>query len=747
MVPFETWQTPTSLNISQSAFDAVKTALSSAPVLALPDPDAPFEVIADASGFGLGAILQQNGRPIAYESRKLLPAERNYTTTEQELLAVVHALRTWRCYLKGAEQFTVHTDHQANTFLDVQRSLSRRQTRWAEFLSRFHIDWKFKPGAKNPADPLSRMPDMQVNVLVGTYSRMRCSALTRQARKRATTAARPKSTLVEHSDVSSESDEEPQTEVLPLPSWRVKLAAGYEKDPWFASEANTKDMERENGLWLKEGKIVVPHAGDLRTQLITELHDCPYSGQCGITKTVKLTRKSYWWPSLHEDVLEHVRLCATCQKNKPRTQLPAGLLQPVELPEDRWQVVTMDFITQLPRTKAGHDAILVMVDKMTKMVHFAPTTTTCTAQMTAKLFVHYVVRTHGVPAKIITDRGPQFAGQFSEAVWKAIGTRQALSTAYHPQTDGQTERVNRVLEDMLRHYVSSSQDDWDELLDMAEFAVNNAHQETIGTSPFILKYGFSPRMPTTIQTDTKVPTAHEFVQLMSRKLLEAQVAHRAATARQKRYYDARHRLVEFEVGQWVLLNSNNLRFKSGSPKLLPRWVGPFQIHKRVGEVAYELVMPKRWRLHDVFHVSLLEPFRHDGAKGPPPAELLSGEVEYEVEEIVDHKDTPRDKHASKFTRQYLVRWRGSDPEHNTWEPTSNLRSAAIKVQEYWDSKGIKSIPKGAVTSVQSATVPAPLHRSMLAVRIGTSSPISKSRKRRQRKKLASNRLRSVDMAS
>ncbi len=260
----------------------------------------------------------------------------------------------------------------------------------------------------------------------------------------------------------------PEEQALPLPSWRVKLAAEYEKDPWFASEANTKDLEQYNGLWLKEGKVVVPHADDLRTQLITELHDCPYSGHCGVTKT----RRSYWWPSLLEDILEHVRHCATCQKNKPRTQLPAGLLQPVDLPEDRWQVVTMDFITQLPRTKAGHDCILVMVDKMTKMVHFAPTTTNCTAIETAKLFVHYVVRTHGCPTKILTDRGPQFAGEVTGAILKAINTQQALSTAYHPQTDGQTQRVNRVLEDMLRHYVSSSQDDWDELLDMAEFAIN-----------------------------------------------------------------------------------------------------------------------------------------------------------------------------------------------------------------------------------------------------------------------------------
>ena len=128
----------------QEAFDDLKTALTSAPVLALPKAGVPFEVISDASGFGLGAILQQDGRPVAFESRKLLPAEENYTTTEQELLGVVHALKVWRCYLEGEEEFTVFTDHKANTFLDVQPSLSIRQTRWAEFLSRFHIKWTFK---------------------------------------------------------------------------------------------------------------------------------------------------------------------------------------------------------------------------------------------------------------------------------------------------------------------------------------------------------------------------------------------------------------------------------------------------------------------------------------------------------------------------------------------------------------------------------------------------------------------------
>ena len=200
------------------------------------------------------------------------------------------------------------------------------------------------------------------------------------------------------------------------------------KNPWFASEANTKDLERENGLWLnlREGKIVVPHAEDLRTQLITELHDCPYSGHCGITKTVKLTRKSCWWPSLHEDVLEHVRHCATCQKNKPRTQLQAGLLQPVELPEDHWQGVTVRRDDGLhytapsdeswPRCYHGDGRRIDQDGALCSYHNHLHSACDCEALAQCA----QVVRTHGVPAKIIIDRGPQFAGQFSEAVWKAI---------------------------------------------------------------------------------------------------------------------------------------------------------------------------------------------------------------------------------------------------------------------------------------------------------------------------------------
>ena len=394
----------------------------------------------------------------------------------------------------------------------------------------------------------------------------------------------------------------------------------------------------------------------------------------------------------------------------------------------------MDFVTGLPKSVSGLDAILVMVDKRTKMAHFAACKTTCDAEQTAQLFVHNIVRLHGMPLKILMDRGPQFTSKFTEAVLRIMGTRQALSTAYHPQTDGQTERLNAIMEDMLRHYVSADQNDWDQHLDMAEFAVNSAEHESTHKSPFELNYGFLPRTPTSLGVSA-IPTANAFVNLISKLLMEARIAMRNASIWMKRYYDKTHKFAEFKKGDWVLLNAKNLTFKVGSPKLLPRWVGPFEIEKPIGKVAYKLHILAKWRLHDVFHVSLLAEYRRDGIVQPPPAELLSGELEYEVAAMLQHKDTPRSA-PGKFTRQYLVMWRGSDSGHNTWEPARNLMNAAHKVREYWEQQGLTQIPKKIILNTQVPTVltagPDTLVNAIHAVK---DAPISKSKKRRNRKKL------------
>jgi hypothetical protein len=282
----------------------------------------------------------------------------------------------------------------------------------------------------------------------------------------------------------------------------------------------------------------------------------------------------------------------------------------------------------------------------------------------------------------VTDRDPLFTSQFSRALCEMLGTKQAMSTAYHPQTDGQTERVNRVMEDMLRMYVSTDQTDWDDKLACAEFAMNNADHESTGTTPFMLNYGHHPPLPTTLLPSTRVPAVTTFVQRMQRLISEARRTHRIATERQAQYANQKRRDVQFSERDWVLLSSKNLRFKHGTPKLLPRWVGPFQIAKRVSSQAYELVLPARWRIHDVFHVSDLEKYRRDGSlQPPPPAEMLEGEEEYEVDHIVDHR---RVNKTGKPKYEYLVKWTGQTDEHNSWETEANLKNAPDVIKRYWE---------------------------------------------------------------
>ena len=288
---------------------------------------------------------------------------------------------------------------------------------------------------------------------------------------------------------------------------------------------------------------------------------------------------------MQQDILHHVRTCHICQLNKSRHDKPSSLLQPVEIPENCWECVSINFVTGLPKSVSGLDAILVMVDKRTKLAHFAPCKTTCDAEQTANLFMHNVVRLHGMPIKILTDRGPQCTSKFTEAMLHLLGTGQALSTAYHPQTNGQTERMNAVIEDMLRHCVSADQNNWDQDLDMAEFAVDSAVQESTKMSPFELSYGYPPRTPTSLDVSS-VLAANAFTGHISKLLLEAKVALRAASDRMKRYHDKTHKSVEFKKGDRVLLSAKNLKFKAGCPSLLPRWVGPFEIEKPIGKVAY-----------------------------------------------------------------------------------------------------------------------------------------------------------------
>ncbi|GJP70425.1 hypothetical protein CLOP_g1368, partial [Closterium sp. NIES-67] len=459
------------------------------------------------------------------------PAEQRYTTSEQELLAVVHALRTWRCYLEGVE-FVVTTDHCPNTYFSTQATLTRRQARWAELLSGFTFDIRYRAGSTNMADPLSRQP--------------------------------------------------------------IGAATGLEE---------TEDKA-----------IVVPHVGNLRNDIIEEVHSTKYGGHLGIKKTRWALSDVYWWPGLGTEVQQFVSRCDACARNKSDTKKPGGLLQPLEIPDEPWESVSLDFITDLPKTRDGHTAILVFVDRLTKMVHFVATTTDVSAEDTAKLFVAHVFRLHGLPRVLVSDRDPRFTSRFWHEVTRTLGTKLKMSSAFHPQMDGQTERTNRTLEQMLRSFIGPTQDNWDDLLPVVEFAVNNSVHEGTHEKPFILNCGRHPTTPSTHGIGgLRVPTAKDFMGKQQEALKSARRWLQLSQQRQKSYADMKRREVSFEVGDKVLLSTKNIRLKiPGARKLFPRWIGPFEVIQRVGVVAYKLKLPKTLQIHNVFHVSLLNKYISEG---------------------------------------------------------------------------------------------------------------------------------------
>ena len=694
----------------QKAFEDVKHALTNAPALMMPDFADPtgFELLSDASMYGIGAVLTQRGQPIAYESKKLSPAETNWTTGDQELWAVIHALKVWRCYLEGVK-FLIVTDHSPLTHLKTQPSLSRRQARWSEYLSRFDFDWIYRPGRDNVADPLSRHPDFSAAILAVLGTRVssriaerRRNATAQQAlpngkRKHVTFADPAVSHRYSPPPEHAPAAHAPAHRSVPQDDMVSQMHAGYRSDPWFRDAKNTSSLTYRDGLWWTEDAVVVPNLPAVRKGILHELHDAPYSGHVGVTKTLHAVRRAFWWPNMRHEVTAYVNACSSCQRNKMSGLLPGGKLQPLPIPSQPWQSVSMDFITQLPRSIHGNDAVFVVVDRLTKMVHIIPTKTTVTSEGTAQLFLDNVWKHHGVPQDIVSDRGSVFVGKFFTELLRLIGTRHNRSTAFHPQSDGQTERMNRVLEDMLRHYVAGRHGDWEQYLSTAEFAINNAFQESIGTTPFRLNSGRDPRTPVSIDGQPSlVPSAAAFADRMSTGLSDAKKCMQSAQQRQKLYADRKRRDVSFAVGDSVLLSTRNITMRmtgdrSSTPKLFPKFIGPFPIVKRVGPVAYKLTLPESMRIHNVFHVSLLKPYRTDGYVQPPEPLVLNDEATFLLERILDHKTI---KVGRRTDREYLVKWQSHGSDHNSWVPETTLAASdGPALHAYWEYVGLEPPPR------------------------------------------------------
>ncbi|KAF5792946.1 putative nucleotidyltransferase, Ribonuclease H [Helianthus annuus] len=398
----------------QESFEVLKQKLSNAPVLTLPEGSDEFVVYCDASHTGMGCVLMQKGKVIAYASRQLKVHEKNYTTHDLELGAVVFALKLWRHYLYGIK-FVIYSDHKSLQHLFNQKELNMRQRRWMETLNDYDCEIRYHPGKANVvADALSRKESVKP---------IRINAKSIEVRNN----------LIER--------------VLAAQRGAV-LEANYPKEKLGVTEEQL--TLSKDGILRLNGRIWVPIYGGLRDVILQEAHSSKYSVHPGADKMYQDLKANYWWIGLKKFVAAHVAKCLTCAQVKAEHQKPSGLLQQPELPEWKWECVTMDFITKLPKTRKGNDTIWVIVDRLTKSAHFLPIKETYSSDMLAQLYVDKIVALHGIPVSIISDRDTRYTSHFWKSFQQSLGTRLNFSTAYHPQTDGQSERTIQTLEDMLR---------------------------------------------------------------------------------------------------------------------------------------------------------------------------------------------------------------------------------------------------------------------------------------------------------
>ncbi|GJX15460.1 putative reverse transcriptase domain-containing protein [Tanacetum coccineum] len=509
---------------------------------------------------GLGAVLMQNKKVIAYASRKLKIHEKNYTTHDLELGAVVFALKMWRHYLYGT-RCTVFTDHTSLQHILDQKELNMRQRRWLELLSDYDCDIRYHPGKANVvADALSRkerVKPLRVQALVMTI-----------------VLNLPKEIL------------EAQTEALKPENLTVEDVGG------MLRQDLTKERlkPRMDGTLCLSNRSLLPCYGDLRTL----------------------------GHNMKANIATYVSKCLTCSKVKAEHQKPSGLLVQPEIPEWKWEKITIDFITKLPKTTNDYDTIWVIVDHLTKSAHFLPMRETDPMERLMKLYMKEVVTRHGVPVSIISDRDGRFTLLFWKALHKALGTRLDLSTAYHPETDGQSERTIQTLEDMLRACV-------------------------IKAAPFEALYGRKSRSPVCwAEVRDAQLTGPAIIHETTEKIVQIKSRIQAARDRQKSYANIRRKPMVFQVGNRVMLKVSPwkrvVRFGKRE-KLNPRYVGPFKVIERVRTVAYKLELPQQLsRVHNTFHVSNLKKCLSDESLVIPLEELRVDDKLHFVEEPVEVMD-------------------------------------------------------------------------------------------------------------
>ncbi|KAK8949134.1 hypothetical protein KSP39_PZI005042 [Platanthera zijinensis] len=560
------------------AFQIIKSRMSEAPLLRLPDFNKVFELSCDASGVGIGGVLSQEGHPIGYFSEKLAGPKLNYSNYDREFYAVIRCLQHWRHYLLPKE-FVILSDHEALRFINSQTKVSPRHAKWVSYLQEYTFIIKHLKGTLNRvADALSR-----VSLLLSTL------------------------------EVKVIGFDRIKDEYVNCPDFKEIYFSAQNDSPTTISSYYIRD-----GYLFNHANLCIPRSS-LRHFIVWELHSGGLGGHFGRDKTIALVEDKFYWPGLKSTVNKIVSSCRACQLAKGN-KTNAGLYTPLPIPSIPWEDISMDFILGLPVTFRRHDSILVVVDRFSKMAYFIACNKTNDASHVAKLFFKEVVGHRGIPKTIVTDRDVKFTSYFWKTLWKIMGTKLLFSSAYHPQTDGQTEVVNRSLGSLLRCLVGDHMGTWDLLLPHAQLAYNNSKNRSTGLSPNEIVHGYKAPVPLDLIPLPPSYKSSQFAQEFASHVHHLHKHIKDTLAIQYATYQSNanvhKRVSPLEVGDLVMVRLIPERLPSGTiKKLANRRAGPFRILKKLGENAFLLELPADWGISPIFNVSDLTPYVS------PPLEL------------------------------------------------------------------------------------------------------------------------------
>ncbi|GAU32901.1 hypothetical protein TSUD_393220 [Trifolium subterraneum] len=652
----------------EKSFQELKEKLTTAPVLIFPDAKESFVVYCDASKLGLGGVLMQKGKVVAYASPLLKVHERNYPTHDLELAAVVFALKVWRHYLYGS-RFEVFSDHKSLKYLFDQKELNMRQRRWLEFLKYYDFELSYHPGKANVvADALSRKSLHMSSLMekeLELIEEFRDLSLVCEV-----TSNSVKLGMLKLTNPFLEKIRECQKEDEKLMKRVTLVIEGREND--FKVD--------ENGVVRFRGRVCVPDVPELKKMIFDEGHKSGLSIHPGLVKMYQDLKKLFWWPRMKKEIAEYVYACLVCQKSKIEHQKPSGLLQPLFIPEWKWDSIAMDFVGGLPKTAKGNEVIWVVVDRLTKSAHFIAIKIGTLVPKLAEIYVEQIIRLHGIPSSIVSDRDPKFTSRFWESLQEALGTKLRLSSAYHPQMDGQSERTIQSLEDLLRACVLEQGESWDSCLPLIEFTYNNSFHSSIGMAPFEALYERRCRTPLCwYESGETVVLGPDIVQETTEKIRMIREKMKASQSRQKSYHDKKRKDVEFQEGDHVFLrvtSTTGVGRALKSKKLTSKFIGPYQISERIGKVAYRIALPVTLsNLHDVFHVSQLRKYVSD------PSHVIDSD-DILVKDNLTNETIPLriegrevKKLRNKEIASVKVIWGGPAGENATWELESKMKSS------------------------------------------------------------------------